>query len=114
MTIEDELRAQTGGLDHVQGPGRISLAANSTLVTGTGTDFTDDDLDRELRVNAIVYRIVEIVDGTHLRILAPGPTEVVSDQIYSVGPKLVGPPWELTLPTTLIYLQQDAELNPKV
>jgi hypothetical protein len=65
-------------------------------------------------VDAIVYRVTEVIDETQLRILAPGPGKAVSDQLYSLGPKLVGPAWELTLPTTLVYLQQDAELNPTV
>lgn len=112
MTIEDEMRSQTGGIDHVQGPGRISIAVNDTVVTGVDTAFTEDDQDRELRVDAITYHIVEVTDATHVRIETPGPTQAVASALYSLGPKLVGPPWELTVPTTLVYLQADAALNP--
>jgi hypothetical protein len=110
MTIEDEMQSQTGGIDHVQGPGRISIAANDTLITGVGTAFSEDDVDRELRVDRITYRVAEFIDPTSVRLEAPGPVVAVASALYSLGPKLVGLPWELTVPTTLVYLQADAAL----
>ena len=112
MAIDDEMRSQTGGLDYVQGEGRISIQANDTLVTGIDTAFSEEDVDRELQVDMVTYRVSEFMDSQQVKLEAPGPTQDIVDALYTLGPKLVGPPWELSVPTTLVYLQDGANLNP--
>jgi hypothetical protein len=112
LSIEDEMRFQTGGANFVQGPGFVTITAGSDIVTGTDTDFSSDDLDRELRVGDTTLRIIEVVDPTQVRVAEPRPAAGVANAQYALGAKLAGPPWEITVPTTLVYLQPDANLNP--
>ena len=112
LSIEDEMRFQTGGANFVQGPGFVSVTAGSDMVTGNETEFSTDDLDRELRVGDSTLRIIEVVDATHVRVAEPRPTADRVKEPYALGAKLAGLPWEITVPTTLVYLQADANLNP--
>jgi hypothetical protein len=112
LAIEDEMQAQTGGLDYIQGKGRISIAANDVMVVGIDTEFSQSDVDRELQVDNQIYSIAGFVDETHVVIASPGPEKEIKNIQYALGPKLDGLPWEVTVPTTLIYLQDNSNLNP--
>lgn len=111
LPIEEELRAQTGGGTFVQGLGSVTLTKDSDLVVGQGTAFSDDDLDRELRTSGTDYRIVGVVDATTVRITPVYAGDTAANVQYAVGAKLIGLPWEVVVPTTLVYLQDDSRLN---
>lgn len=112
LSVEEEMLFQTGGNTFVQGPGFVSLVTDSDMVAGTNTAFTADDVDRELRVKETDYRILDVISETQVRIGPSKPSSDVNQAIYALGPKLVGLPWEIIVPTTLVYLQDDAKLNP--
>jgi hypothetical protein len=111
LSIEEEMLFQTGGATFVQGPGFVTTVAGSDIVTGSGTAFSADDIDRELRVAGVDYRIIDVVDETHVRVGPVAPKTDSPSVQYALGAKLVGQPWEIVVPTTLVYLQSDAALN---
>jgi hypothetical protein len=112
LTIEEEMRFQTGGANFVQGPGFVTVTAGNEVIVGNGTEFTDDDIDRELRVGSTTFHIIAVIDATHVRVAPPTPAADFVDTAYGLGAKLAGLPWEIKVPTTLVYLQPDALLNP--
>jgi hypothetical protein len=112
LDIADELRAQTGGDVFSRRDGFVTLRKDDPLVSVTGGTFSADDRDRELRVGGQEYRIVEFIDESTVRIAAPLPARDIDAAPYAMGAKLVGEPWEIVLPTTLVYLQPDDQLNP--
>jgi hypothetical protein len=111
LEIDEEMAAQTGGDLFVQGEGTVSLTAGTAVVTGRATRFTDDDVDREIRIDGVVYRVTVCTDETSITI-EPPPAASAVDRQYGLGAKLDGQPWEISVPTTLVLLQKDAALNP--
>jgi len=108
ISIVDEVKHQTGAV-FLKSDGRVSIAEGSTAVAGVGTNFADDDVDREMRIGGSTYRIATVGSSTELDLDRPyGAT--ATELRYAIGPKLVGLPWEVRVPTTLIHLQADASL----
>lgn len=107
LSIITELKNQLGNTD-IQGEGTVSLTKGSDLVTGTGTQFTPDDVRRRIAFGTARYviRSWEAPDRVRLRKAYEGETE--QEAGYALGPRLVGEPWEVRLPTNLVKLDDYA------
>jgi hypothetical protein len=103
LSILDELRSQLGD-NTVRGPGTITVSKSSANVTGNGTAFTADDVDRRIRFGGRTYVIKTVVDEQTITLATPYPGESAAGISYSLGGKLVGEPWEVKLPTNLVKL----------
>jgi hypothetical protein len=110
LPLVEEIRNQTGD-DFTVGTGRLGLTAGSPSLTGAGTSFNADDVDRELRVAGRVYRIVDVQSPNQIDV-EPAPTTAAAAQQYSLGPRLVGPSWEVRLPTTLVMIDRTDVVLP--
>lgn len=107
LSIIAELKSQLGNND-IQGEGTVSLTNGSDLVTGTGTQFTRDDENRRIAFGTARYVIKtwEAPDRVRLRTPYAGQTDTSAG--YALGPRLVGEPWEVRLPTNLVKLDDYA------
>jgi hypothetical protein len=79
----------------------------------------DNDKDRELLVNYQVYRIVKVEqattgDPTVWLITIDRPYEDVNAQNlkHAVGALYIGSPWEVVIPTKLVYLRNTTDKLP--
>lgn len=110
IPIIQELREQTGA-EFEDGSGTVQVEEGNASVRGAGTRFAAPrDVDREIRIAGKVYRIREVVAADELTLWEPYAGDDAEALPYSLGPKLVGQPWEVRLPTTLVMLQQDSTL----
>jgi hypothetical protein len=109
LSIIDEIKEQQGAEAEPRA-GTLAVTQGSPAVTGTGTDFSPDDLDRRLTVAGRAYRIADVSSPTSLTLSEAyrGPTR--QGLRYTIGAKYIGEPWEVRVPTSLIYLQSGPEL----
>ncbi len=112
VALIDEIKEQLGtDLDFREGT--LIVHQGDTLVVGTGTDFRQDDVDREIHIALKQYRITD-VDEVNQRIHLREPYDGEDQQGigYAVGPKFVGEPLVVQVPTNLVYLEAGSGLNP--
>lgn len=105
VSLLDEIKEQLDN-DFVQRGGTISVTNGSKNVTGTDTDFSVDDVDRELLVNLEVYRIAAFVSATEIELREPYRGEDAEGMGYAIGVKYVGEPWVVKVPTSLVWLEE--------
>jgi len=106
VSLVDAIREQHG-IDYTKREGAITVNKADKTVTGTGTKFTDDDKDREIVIKMIKYRIAAVdVDNQELTLTEKYHGESEADLPYCIGLKMVDEPWEVTIPTSLVYLEQ--------
>jgi hypothetical protein len=117
--------------DYADRPGLIEATNNSDVLKLTGSTFywdliagqintlaVDNDQDRELLVNYDVYRIVKVeqtaADPSEWNITIDRPYPGVSavNLKHAVGALYVGAPWEVVIPTKLVYLRNNADKLP--
>jgi hypothetical protein len=79
----------------------------------------DNDKDRELLLDFKTYRIVKVqqatpADKTTWKITIDKPFENANAQNlkHAVGAKYVGAPWEIVIPTKLVYLRNPNDKLP--
>ena len=109
ISIADEMKAQSGAVD-VKSGGRVSVSQGSRQVTGTGTDFNEDDADREITLGGAVYMIASVQDSDELTLESDYLGADLVSAVYSIGAKAVGVPWTVRIPTSLVMLQATADL----
>lgn len=90
--------------------GKISVVKDSAEVTGEGTKFDEDDVDREITIEMQKYRIKTVQNETKLTLTENYPGETRNAIPYFIGLKYIGAPWEVRVPTSLVYLQRDDAL----
>jgi hypothetical protein len=90
--------------------GQLAVTNGSVDVSGTNTDFSANDVGREIVIAGTTYVISAVASPTHMSLTTTYAGPSASGLPYSLGPLLVGNPWEVVLPTTLVMLQQDAQL----
>lgn len=105
-SIAAEVRRQQGNV-FVARAGTLTVQGGSRDVVGAGTDFGPDDVDRELRVGGAVHRITAVSSDTSIRIAPAHAGADLAGAPFEVGPKLVGQPWPVRVPTSLVYLRDD-------
>lgn len=104
VSLLDEIKEQLDN-DFVQRGGTIAVIKGDKKVTGTDTDFSVDDVYRELLVNLEVYRIAAFISATEIALKEPYRGESDSGIGYAIGVKYVGEPWVVKVPTSLVWLQ---------
>jgi hypothetical protein len=112
LPVIEEIKEKYG-IDFEHGAGTLSVTDGSAVVTASAeARFSADDVNREIRFSGKTYRIVAVAARQRQITLDEpyaGPTRAEVPYAIS-GYRLVGDPWEVKLPTTLVYLQQDAQL----
>ena len=118
--------------DYSDRPGLVEAVNGSdTLILTNSTfywDFVnnkpatlmlDNDVDREILVNFKVYRIVKVEQAAvadnstwNITIDKPYPDPSAKDMKHAVGALFVGAPWEIVVPTELVYLRNKQDLLP--
>jgi hypothetical protein len=111
LSIVEEIQQQQGAYVE-KSEGTISVENGNAQVVGTGTNFEESDVDREIYVESKRYIIAEVQDTEHLTLIEPYRGETKQHARYYIGARLVGGPWEVRIPTSLVYLQQDATPLP--
>jgi hypothetical protein len=78
-----------------------------------------NDINREILVNFEVYRIVKIEQATpgdpsawNITIDRPYPDASANNLVHAVGAIFVGAPWEIVIPTKLVYLRNPNDKLP--
>jgi hypothetical protein len=111
VSIIEEIQQQQGAFVEKTG-GTVSVTQGSPEITGTGTSFDPaSDVEREIYIEGKRYVIAEI-EETEQQITLTEPYRGETKQYarYYIGARLVGGPWEVRIPTSLVYLQEDATL----
>jgi hypothetical protein len=118
--------------DYTDRPGLIETTKGSNILKLTESTFywdlltnqvntlaLDNDKDRELLVNYALYRVVTVQqatagDPTAWLITIERPYDDVSAKNlkHAVGALYVGAPWEVVIPTKLVYLRNTADKLP--
>lgn len=122
--------------DYKDRPGSIEAVNGSTVLrlTYSGADklfYWDNilnqvnelniknDIDRELLVNYKIYRIIKVEqigpsDNTVWNISIERPFEdaTMSNVKHAVGSLFVGAPWEIVIPSKLVYLRNETDKLP--
>ena len=70
------------------------------------------DKDKEIVIEGVSYRIQEVTSPTRLTLTEDYKGQTNANASYYIGPRLIGEPWELRIPTSLVYLQQEDEPLP--
>lgn len=107
ISMLEEIKAQMN-VDFNLAEGTITVTEGSSIVKGVGTFFTNKDRDREIIINTQSYRIA-LVDEATQQITLRKPYKKMSDESmdniqYYLGIKFIGEPWDIVVPTELIYL----------
>lgn len=107
LSLINEIKESLGA-DFEFRPGTIQVTKGSTNVVGTGTDFIEDDTDREILV-ALTYHRISKVDVANQTVTLSAKYEGDNAPAlrFGIGVKFVGPPWLVQVPTTLVHLAQD-------
>jgi hypothetical protein len=104
--VDEIVDEQLGAFN--RGQGTIAVTQGNATVTGTGTAFDAKlHLDREIMIAYRVYRIADIASPTSLTLDRPYVDASATGMSYSFGGRLVGDPWEVKVPTSLVFLQTD-------
>ena len=109
VSILDELKEQLGN-QNIEGTGRLNVTKDSPQVTGVGTEFTVDDENKRILIQGKTYVIKQVISPTEIQLTKPYQDATETGVRYSLGPKLVGEPWEVKLPTDLVILDQNNTL----
>lgn len=109
VSLVHEIRAAEGVGNSSVGFGLVSTAAGTATVVGTGTNFGQSDVGRQIDIGTEHF-VIRDVDSAAEVTVSPAPTTTVNDAEYSLGGWYVGPPWEVRLPTSLVALQNDSAL----
>jgi len=131
VSMIQELKESKGG-NYDDRPGLIQATNGTNLLKLTGStyywDLVNDvadnlkitnDIDREILVDYKVYRIVKIEqanvnDNTAWNITIERAYESASAQnlVHAVGALFIGAPWEVVIPTKLVYLRNQKDKLP--
>jgi hypothetical protein len=131
VSMIQELKESKQG-DYSDRPGLIEATNNSTVLelteSGYYWDFVTDDVntlalendrDRELLLDFEVYRIVKVEQATagdpyswNITIDRPYPGAAATNLKHAVGAVYVGAPWEVVIPTKLVYLRNPNDRLP--
>lgn len=131
ISMIQELKESKQG-DYADRPGLIKATGGSDILQLTGSEFywdalndavdslaLDNDVDRELLVEFKRYRIVKIEQAVagdptawNITIDRPYPGPSAANLKHAVGAVYVGAPWEIVIPTKLVYLRNTNDTLP--
>jgi hypothetical protein len=105
LSMVDEITNEQLGA-FTKGQGTIAVQQGGTGVAGTGTAFDPKlHLDRDIMIARRMYRVMQVAPPTELTLDRPYQDPSATGIEYSFGGRLVGDPWEVRVPTSLVYLQ---------
>ena len=105
LSMVDEITDEQLGA-FAKGQGTIAVQQGGKGVTGTGTAFEEKlHADRDIMIERRTYRVVKVISATQLTLDRPYIDPSATGVEYSFGGRVVGDPWEVRLPTSLVYLQ---------
>jgi hypothetical protein len=131
VSMIQELKESEQG-DYSDRPGLIAATKGNDVLELTDSGFywdfangqinslaVNNDVDRELLVNYKVYRIVKVEQATagdpyawNITIDEPYPDATAGNLKHAVGALYVGAPWEVVIPTELVYLRNPNDKLP--
>jgi hypothetical protein len=131
VSMIQELKESRQG-DYSDRPGLIEATKNSDVLKLTESGFywdfvnnqintltVDNDKDRELLLNYELYRIVKVEQAAagdpyswNITIDRPYPDANAKNLKHAVGALYVGAPWEVLIPTKLVYLRNPNDKLP--
>lgn len=131
VSIIQELK-ESKQCDYTDRPGLIEATNGSDVLKLTDSRFywdllggqinslaIENDRDRELLINYDVYRIVKVEQATvggpnawNITIDKPYPGASAVNLKHAVGALYVGAPWEVVIPTKLVYLRNNTDRLP--
>ena len=109
LPIVEEIKEQQGAR-FSSGQGTITVRNDQHTVLGKDTQFTQDDVDREIIIRGRRHRIATVESRTKIRLTEEYEGSSRDDIAYSLGAKFVDEPWDVIVPTSLVKLQEDASL----
>jgi len=118
--------------DYDDRPGLVEATQGSDQLKLTGSTFywdlindqpntlnLDNDIDRELLLDFKTYRIVKVEQATpgdktswNITIERSFENATAQNLKHAVGAKFVGAPWEIVIPTKLVYLRNPTDKLP--
>ncbi len=108
---------ETRGIEFTDAPGTVCVRKSKNIVVfSQDSELTNDDVDREIRIHSKNYRIKSVdVQVLELELTETYDDENEDDISFALsGYKLVGDPWEIKVPTSLVYLDQEENPLPPV
>ncbi len=111
VPLAAEIREGHGIIFH-KSDGKITVEQNATTVIGSETNFVEDDVDREILIEGISYRIATVNSKERLELTTQYQGRGKNYANYAIGAKYEDAPWYVKIPTTLVMLQKQKE--PKV
>lgn len=113
LSLAAELQAQQG-YDATPSAGTVKVKEGSAKVIGTGTAFEEDrDIGREIHIAGVKYHIAGVASETEITLERPYEGHSAAGLLYSLGPKYVGEPWEVRVPTSLVFLEDGTSALPE-
>ncbi len=109
VSIVEEIQ-QLQGAYVEKSEGTISVEHGSDQVVGTNTKFEESDAEHEIYIERKRYVIAEVQNTEHLTLTEPYDGETIEYARYYIGVKLIGGPWQVRVPTSLVHLQEDMTL----
>lgn len=131
LSMIQELKESKQG-DFTDRPGLIAVTKGSDKVKLSGSTYYWDflasqinklnivnDIDREILIDYKLYRILNVEQDAvasksdwTITIDQPFPGDDASGLKHAMGAKYVGAPWEIVIPTKLVYLKNDDDKLP--
>jgi hypothetical protein len=131
VSMIQELKESKQG-DYADRPGLIEATQGSNVLKLTESGFywdfvnavangltLENDRNRELLVDFNIYRIIKVEQtnvsdptGWDITIDRPYPGASAKSLAHAVGAVFVGAPWEITIPTKLVYLRNPDDKLP--
>ncbi|MFW9929637.1 MAG: hypothetical protein ACFFD1_09615, partial [Candidatus Thorarchaeota archaeon] len=110
VSIVDSLQ-ELQGVTMVEGSGLISVDNGNIVVTGLNTDFNEEYYNqREIFIEGVRYIIDQVISPTELNLTEPYKGVKKDNIPYYLGVQRVGIPWEVNIPTSLVWLDQGSNL----
>jgi hypothetical protein len=131
VSMIQELKESKQG-DYSDRPGLVKATKNNDVLELTQSGFywdfvaggintlaIENDRDREILINFATFRIVKVEQATpgdpygwNITIDTPYPGVTAQNLKHAVGAVYVGAPWEVVIPTKLVYLRNNTDKLP--
>ena len=102
----------TGNLvEDVNENGEVVLDENGEPELINGTNFVEDDVNREINIAGKIYMIISVnVEQQKITLDEDIAQSITGNVQYAIGAKAIGVPWVVTVPTSLVMLHDGNQL----
>ncbi len=112
LSILAETKARQG-YDGTKGEGSIDVTQGSANVTGTDTNFIEDFfVGREIQILGVKYTITAVSTPEAITLDRPYEGATAGGVPYVLGVQYVGEPWQVRVPTSLVFLENGESSLP--